>query len=322
VAAGIGYAGWTVWNDPTLADLPADVQLLPAATSLVLKLTATLIAVGLWLALLRGLGGRVPARDAYRIYLVSGLAKYLPGKVAHIAGRVALLCERGAPAPLGLTSVLLELALSVLSSALVSLIALPLLLGRAGPTDRLAAVAWFAALAVPIGLVGLHPRVLGPALRLGSRLMPKAGAAVGSRLPPYRTTLLLLAAYAALSGIGALALLATARTVYPLEAHWLPFLAGVATTSHLLGIVVPVAPAGIGAREALMAVLLATIMPAPAAALTSVLSRTLSILADLLATGLSLAVTRLTRLTRQAPGPAAASPAPPGPARPPTRGGS
>ena len=54
----------------------------------------------------------------------------------HAAGRVALLQERGQSASIGVTSVLVELALSLLGAALVSVISIPILLdaSRAWPS--------------------------------------------------------------------------------------------------------------------------------------------------------------------------------------------
>jgi glycosyltransferase 2 family protein len=83
----------------------------------------------------------------------------------------------------------------------------------------------------------------------------------------------------------AVALFLTARTVYPLGWDWLPAMSGIAGVSYLFGLAVPFAPSGIGAREGLMTVLLATMMPAPEAAATSVLFRIVSILAEVVAAG-------------------------------------
>jgi len=76
-----------------------------------------------------------------------------------------------------------------------------------------------------------------------------------------------------------------ARSVYPLDAGWLPAMGGIAAASHVAGVAVPFAPAGIGAREGLMTLLLSTLMPASAATVTSVLYRVVSILAELATAG-------------------------------------
>jgi uncharacterized membrane protein YbhN (UPF0104 family) len=72
----------------------------------------------------------------------------------------------------------------------------------------------------------------------------------------------------------------------------LPAVSGIAALSYLFGLAVPIAPAGLGAREGLMTLLLSTMMPAPAAAVTSNLYRIISISAELLAAGISMLLVR------------------------------
>ena len=69
-------------------------------------------------------------------------------------------------------------------------------------------------------------------------------------------------------------------------------ISGIAALSYLFGLAVPIAPAGLGAREGLMTLLLSTMMPAPAAAVTSVLFRVVSIAAEMLAAGVSVLLSR------------------------------
>jgi len=88
-------------------------------------------------------------------------------------------------------------------------------------------------------------------------------------------------------------LFAAAHTVTA-DLSWdiLPATSGIVAISYLFGLAVPIAPAGIGAREGLMTVLLSTMMPAPAAAVASVLYRVVTILAEVLAAGLGVLLDR------------------------------
>ena len=283
------YAGWLAWRDATIADIPSDLHPLPLAASLVMRIAATLLTVIVWLGLYRGLGGAIGAQDGFRIYLLTNLGKYLPGKVMHAAGRVALLRDRGDPAATGVTSILLELMVSMLAAALVSLTSLPLLLNSQGLSEYATVVGGLAILAVPAGLIVLHPKVLGVALRLAARWMPTVGGQLSTQLPSYPRILWLLAVYTLVWICGSLGLFAVAQSVHPLDAAWLPAMGGIAAASYVAGLAVPFAPAGIGAREGLMTLLLSTMMPAPAAAVASVMYRLISILAELVTAGLTVA---------------------------------
>ena len=306
LVAGVGYALWLGLSDPRIWQIEWHLQPLPIAIGFVLMLTMSVSTAPLWLIVYRGLGGRVDAPSAIRIFLVTNIGKYLPGKVMHAAGRVALLQERGQPASIGVTSVLVELALSLLGAAIVSVISIPLLIPLlakillseqstliADITEHLTLISWVSYLALPLGLIGLHPRVMGPLLRFASKRLPGRGTELCTDLPPYRTILLLLVAYVVLWVTQSVALFVTSHTVVDvLDWSHLPAISGIAALSYLFGLAVPIAPAGLGAREGLMILLLTTMMPAPAAAVTAILYRIVSISAEMLAAGLSMLLAR------------------------------
>lgn len=292
LVGGVAFTLWRSFTNPELAQFEWHFRPLPIGLGLSILLTASAMTAVLWLAIYRGLGGRVETRDALRVFLVTNIGKYLPGKVMHAAGRVALLQERGQAASIGVTSVLVELALSLLGAALLSIISIPILLREQGLAEQLAPIGWLSYLALPVGLVGLHPRVMGLLLRIASKRLPGRSVELCTDLPPYRTILLLLIGYVLTWFTMSVALFATAHTVYPLDWSWLPAVSGIAALSYLFGLAVPFAPAGLGAREGLMTLLLATMMPPPAAAVTSVLFRIVSISAEMLAAGLSVLAAR------------------------------
>jgi len=292
LVAGVGYALWLSWQDPRLADFEWHFAPLPIGIGLLIMLSTSVCTAMLWLVIFRGLGGRVDGRTGARIFLVTNLGKYLPGKVMHAAGRVALLQGQGQPATLTVTSVVVELALSLLGAVLLSLVSIPGLLRQQGLTQHLELLTAISALALPAGLIGLHPRVMGPVLRFAARKLPGGAAEPSTDLPPYRTILFLLIGYVVLWFGMSMGLFATAHTVYPLGWETLAAMGGISAISYLFGLAVPIAPAGFGAREGLMTVLLSTMMPAPAAVVTSVLYRVVTISAELLAAGLAILVAR------------------------------
>ncbi len=290
---GVGYTLWASLNDPRIWEVEWQFQPLPIAAAFLIMLAASAATAPLWLTIYRGLGGRVTSLVAFRIFLVTNIGKYLPGKVMHAAGRVALLQQRGQSASIGVTSVLVELALSLLGAALVSVLSIPVLLREQGLAGHLELISWLSYLALPVGLIGLHPRIMGPVLRFASNRLPGKGTELCTDLPPYRVILLLLLGYVVLWVSMSVGLFATSHTVVD-ALHWehLPAVSGIAALSYLFGLAVPIAPAGLGAREGLMTLLLSTMMPAPAAAVTSILYRIVSITAELVAAGLSMLLSR------------------------------
>lgn len=290
---GVGFVLYETWRDPRIWDevRARGFQPLPVVGGFLIMLATSTATAPLWLAIYSGLGGRIGARDGFRIFLVSNLGKYLPGKVGHAAGRVVLLQEKGEPASIGVTSVLVELALSLLGAVIVSLMSIPLFLREQGLAEQLGFLTPIAFLALPGGLVGLHPRIMGPVLKLGSRMLP-GSATFSTDLPPYRTIIALLLGYVLLWATMSFGLFVTAHAIYPLPWEFLPAVAGVAAISYLFGLAVPFAPAGIGAREGLMTAMLQTMMPLPVAVVTSVLYRGVSVAAEAVAAALAAALAR------------------------------
>ncbi len=271
---GVVYALALSWTqlDPTSWRLSP----FPIGASFMLWLSATVWVAPLWVAVCCGLGGTINLRQGVRIHLISNLGTYLPGKVLHAVGLVIMARNLGVPGSVGVTSVLVELALSLTGASLVGLLALPLLL-----EEQRAILVPLGIAAVLFALVVMHPAVLGRLLRLGSRFVPgAAGQFRTDHLLPYPKTLLLLSAYAICWVILGFSLFAAAQIVHPLGPETLVQMAGITALSYLFGLAVPFAPAGLGAREGATALLLSALMPLPAAVATSVLARVLGIMAE------------------------------------------
>jgi|SRR5579859_204718 len=274
VLMGVAYALARSWAE--LDSSAWNLRPQPAIGTFLLWLLATVWVAPLWVTVCRGLGGSIRMRQGMRIHLMSNLGKYLPGKVLHAVGLVVMARDLGVPGTIGVTSVLVELALSLTGAGLVSLLGLPLLLEQ----QR--------AILIPLASAGLlgallvmHPAVLGRLLRLGSRFVPgAAGQFDDHQLLSYRKTLGLLCMYAVSWLILGLSLFQAAQIVYPIEPSALVQMAGIMALSYLFGLAVPFAPAGLGAREGATALLLSTMMPLPAAVTISVLARLIGIAAE------------------------------------------
>jgi glycosyltransferase 2 family protein len=275
-ALGVGaivFALLIGWGD--LQRLEWEFRPVPILTTFVLLFAVTVGEAALWVFTCRGIGGRIALRPGIRAVLLSNLGKYLPGKVMHVVSQVMLAQDQGVPAPTSLTSMLVDLALLLMGACFVSLFSLPTLL-----EDYRAALIPIAAIALPVGLIVLHPAILGRLLELGARVLPGSRAALTRELLPYPSIIKLFIGYCLSWLLMSVALFAAADAVHPLDLSLLPAMGGVATISYVFGLLVPFAPAGLGAREGAAAFMLATMMPLPAAAATSVLYRVLGILAE------------------------------------------
>ncbi len=233
-----------------------------------------------WQRIAAELGELLSLPQALRIYLTAQIARYVPGGVWDVAGRVYLAGEAGYSRTRISVSILLEMVLHVVSAALFFLLTLPF-------WPDTAAVRPFAiALAVMAvgGLIGLHPAVLRPALLRLGRLTGR-DVSLSRRLP--FPALLRLLGYQMVARLLVGAAFATFTLgVYALPAVEAPRLAGVFVAGWLVGFLVVIMPMGLGVREGAIAWLLTSVMPLPAATAVAVGFRILIALRDLVLAGL------------------------------------
>ncbi|RME42096.1 MAG: hypothetical protein D6795_21380, partial [Deltaproteobacteria bacterium] len=236
--------------------------------SMALLLVYLLCQGGIWALLLgRSLSGKHPFRfgEALRVFLISQLGKYIPGRVWVLAGRIYFGGRVGIPRRrIVAVSVLADL-FSILAA---SAIALPLLLRRTElPQGAFWALLPFAGGGV---LLGLFPeRVKGIANRLLVWLKRPPLTIVLRR----RDFLLVFAASLLSWGIFAFGYVLFAIAVVETAPEDFLWVSASHIVALVLGFLSLVTPGGIGVREGILTYLLGFCYPAPIAAMMAVLSR-------------------------------------------------
>lgn len=245
-----------------------------ACTTVGLALTAVL-----WRLLLRWAGSEVAPRDAAAVFLVGQLGKYVPGSVWSVAAQAQLGRRHGVPArsAVAASSVFLVVhtATGLVLGGLVLLV--PGVLTGPVPVPSPLLV-----LAVVVGALALAPAVLrrmadrlaGHGTRLGARELATAGVLMAGTWTAYGVGLLVLVPGPAEAAVGP----AAATAAFAL--------------AHAAGVLVVLAPAGLGAREGVLVALLAPALGVPGAAAVALLSRVAHALADFAVAGLATAWAR------------------------------
>lgn len=237
------------------------------AIALGLTAAAHLWSAVVWGWLLRAFGQSAPIGWVLRAYLVTNVAKYLPGNVWHFYGRMRAAGAIGVPWPAAAASVLLEPLLMAAGALLLGVLA----------SDR----AWWALqslLAIGV-LAGVHPLVLNPVLRrLGKSKLKADPDRPPAQLDHYPIAPLLGEfGFLLWRGAGFLAAVAAFSAIDPAD---LPRLTSGFGLAWLVGLVVPGAPGGVGLFEAVAIALLGPVVE-PAALLASVACyRLISVLAE------------------------------------------
>jgi len=262
-------------NWEALRSQPLRVELgagwLAASVLLVWAMYAVLIVA--WRTMLAGWGQRLDGWSTARIWTVSSLGKYLPGKVWAVAG-MAVMAQQAGVAPWAATgSAIILQALAVGTGAAVVGVTGSVALEAAHPGAR-------AALALLVGLscagvaLLLWPPFMGRLLRLAGIRTDTPAPRVGGVLVG------IVANAAAWTGYGA-ALWLLARGLLPNAPLDLASAIAVFTASYLAGFLALLAPGGLGVREGLFILMLQSSLGLAAATVLALASRVLLTLTEL-----------------------------------------
>lgn len=247
-----------------------------------------------WTLLLRTMGGaarRVGLVAGTNLWLTTMLSRYIPGNVWHIVGRMAL-AERINVKPTQIMASATVEQMLVLMGA-VALFGLCVPFWRGGTGSEI----WLLLL-IPIGLILLHPRVMGAALLWGARRFGHTAL-----IWPYRFGEMvgLLFAYAGAKLAAGVALFILLRGLTSAGPGEFAALIGAAALSWVIGYVSLLSPSGLGVREAALTALLAQLYPLPVAIVASLVYRLVLTLGEVVAVVISLALVRLPLAAFQIP---------------------
>ena len=252
----------------------------PIVVSTALLVMVYLAHAFLWRRIMQDLGiARPSRRTTVRVYFLSSLGRYVPGKIWQVAGLAYFAGRAGMP-PLAATTAAFIGQIGFLTSGLIFVTAL--LPSWQGP---LAAGAAVAVLLLAAAVVFVLTRTgFGLRWRAWVRTRSPRAAGLFDLVDQVRATpaALWIAAYA-LSWLVLGAAFATFAGAFvdgagPHARHF----AGTVAAAYLSGYLFLLAPAGVGVREGVMTALLAQVVPASAAVVIAVASRLWFTAAELL----------------------------------------
>lgn len=290
----LGRALITGWSEVKSYDWSFNLWYL--GLSVVLLLLYYAQQWGGWRLIMHSFGDPLTWLESGRIWFTSILARYIPGNVAMVAGRVGMCRQRGVPGRITFASMVYENALILISALLFAAATVPL--WPPFPYDGYALA--LAALA-PVGLALLHPSVFR---RLTNFAMKKMKLEPLEDTLPFSRVLLLLLYY--LMGWALLGSAFAALSASVADVGWsdVALLAGGYAFAWEVGFLALITPGGLGIRELALYAILVLIFPAPVAAALVAASRLWQTLVEVAAAG---TVWGITLRTRRLP-----SPKPPG----------
>jgi hypothetical protein len=198
-----------------------------------------------WDLTLRLLGYRIGAGRAQVAWGQPLLARYVPGSVLYVLGRLLLSERAGVPRRITVASIVYEQAVSATSAVALAayfIISHPDLQGEP--------LRWGVLLLIPGAVAILHPRVFGP---LADRLLRAFGREPLPAVIPLRGVLALLAFYALNWGVAAVGIYCVARSVAAIPPGDILVVGSAQAVGYVAALLTLVAPAGLGVRDAAFA---------------------------------------------------------------------
>ncbi len=211
-----------------------------------LPLFYALSALG-WDLILRFLGHRIGHGRAQVAWGQPLLARYVPGSVLYVLGRVLLSERAGVQRRVTIASIVYEQAISATSAIVFAayfLISHPDLQGQP--------LRWVVLLLIPLALAILQPRVFGP---LANRVLRAFGREPLPAVMPMRGVITMTLYYLSVWGVVALGMYCVARSVtsIPLTFSEVLTVGSAQAVGYVAALVTLVAPAGLGIRDAAFA---------------------------------------------------------------------
>ena len=221
---------------------------------------------------------KITVLQAIQIHLYSWLARYIPGKIAMLIGKVQASHKIGLSKRATLLSTAYEQLLQIASAVIVG----SLLIG----------VAWYqnyGNLWAPslmlfitfISIIGLHPRIFYP---VANTILQKLGRQKLDQqlLPNFKSILSITSLYIIGQIINGISFFLLIKAVYPIMNQSILLVIGSYSLAGVIGIMAIIVPSGLGVKEGVITALLSTIIPTPIAIQLAILSRIVTILVDIL----------------------------------------
>lgn len=262
VLAVVGLSdSWTsIW------DVASHLSWWRVAAPFVLVLVGVASTALVWSRALARCGHPLAIRDAGPVFFVGQLGKYLPGSVWSFGAVAVMLRRRNVPVSSSVAASLIFLLLHFAPGLTVA--------GVVVLTGHTRLPEWWGVGIALVGLVTLAPQVMRPV----GRFLNRAGDFAWS----WADALVVFASMSVAWSLYTGALFVTAPDAAAGDA---PTIMAAFVLAFAAGVAVPVAPAGVGVREALLIYLLTPALGFEVAAAASLLSRVTHTVADLLLAG-------------------------------------
>lgn len=217
-----------------------------------------------WDLTLRFMGHRLGVGRAQVAWGQPLLARYVPGSVLYVLGRVLLSERAGVPRRITIASIVYEQAISATSAIVVAAYFIIKHPDLQGDPWR-----WGVLLLIPLAIVILHPKVFGPLANRGLRAL---GREPLPEVISLRGVIALIVFYSLNWVVVAFGIYCVARSVTNIPFNDLLLVGSAQAIGYFAALVTLVAPAGLGVRDAAFAWAVKAALPSKSFALGSLIA--------------------------------------------------
>jgi hypothetical protein len=217
-----------------------------------------------WDLILRSLGYRIGFGRAQVAWGQPLLARYVPGSILYVLGRVLLSERAGVPRRITVASIVYEQAISATSAIVVAayfIIKHPDLQGDP--------IRWAVLILIPLAILVLHPKVFG---RLSNKALQAFGREPLPVVMSLRDVLALIVYYSLIWLVVAFGIYSVARSVTFIPYSDILLVGSAQAIGYFAALVTLVAPAGLGVRDAAFAWAVKAALPGRSFAVGSLIS--------------------------------------------------
>jgi glycosyltransferase 2 family protein len=217
-----------------------------------------------WDLTLRSLGYRIGFGRAQVAWGQPLLARYVPGSILYVLGRVLLSERAGVPRRISIASIVYEQAISATSAIVVAAYFIIKHPDLQGVPER-----WAVLLLIPAAVIILSPRVFGP---LANRALRAFGREPLPVVMPLRHVIGLILYYSCNWLVVAFGIYSIARSVTYIPYSDILLVGSAQAIGYFAALVTLVAPAGLGVRDAAFAWAVKAALPSRSFAVGSLIS--------------------------------------------------
>jgi len=236
-----------------------------------------------WREVMVGVGLKATVPSALRVFLLSQVGKYVPGSVWPVLAQAEFARDHGVTRARAMTGSIVAMVVGVVTSALVGLVGIAI----AAP-DAVATYWWVVPVVAALVCVLLPPvlrRIVALAFTVTKRKEQPAAICGGALLRSAAWSVLMWL----LLGVQAWLLL---REIVSHSTISYVLATGAFALAWLVGFLVVIAPAGAGAREAALLLLLGSVATRPEALSLALVSRFVMTVADVIGFAVGIAIGR------------------------------